>query len=398
MSDDPAPARRPSPRLIAILFALLFCALAIGYFLFLGVGYVPVFTQMRPGDAAAVVAQLDAKEIAYRLADGGTSVLVREDQADGARVAVAGSDVALKGGVGFELFNKSDMGLTDFAQRINYQRALQGELERSIMLIAEVESARVHLAVPERTIFRAERRNAKAAVELVIKPGRSFDVGRVAGVQQLVAFAVPDLTAADVVVLDGSGRVLSASAVDTPDLSPEAEEQRSVRGYYRARVRAALTQALPGVEAEVTVAALGDGAAGWSEGEARRNFRLRVIVATPAPLNDEDAAVAREAVVRAVALDEAAGDELVFRVGVGPSPVAAPAVETVAVPAPGVGAQAKAGIDWTPVGIALGLLLVFGAGTAAAVRRRGARMLNDAERAAMVARVRAALASGEAAA
>ena len=89
MSEAPAPARRPSPRLIAILFALLFAALAIGYFLFLRVGYVPVFTQMRPGDAAAVVAQLDAKEIAYRLADGGTSVLVREDQADGARVAVA---------------------------------------------------------------------------------------------------------------------------------------------------------------------------------------------------------------------------------------------------------------------------------------------------------------------
>lgn len=415
MSDDTAhsavAARRPSPRVIAGVFAGVFAALAIGYFLFLRTDYVPVFTQLRAGDASAIVAQLDSKEIGYRLADGGTSILVAEDQADDARLAIAGSDVALKGGVGFELFNKSDMGLTDFAQRINYQRALQGELERSIMMIAEVESARVHLAMPERTIFRADRRNAKAAVEVVVKPGRTFDAARVAGVQQLVGFAVPDLSPGDVVVLDGSGRVLSSPAQDDGNLSPDAEEQRSVQGYYRARARAALQQALPGATTDVTVAVLGDAPATWpavpeaaatdvaAPASPARNFRLRVIVGTPAPLNGDDAAAARDAVVGALALDQAAGDELTFRVGAGapgmspPIAVAAPREAPVAMPEPAVVA-AQGDLPLILIGVAT--LLALG-GAAFALRRHRAGRLSEDERAAMVARLRAALVADDAA-
>ena len=133
--SDASPQRQLPVRLIAIVFALVFGVLALGYFLFLRPGYVPVFSNLRPAEASAVAAQLDAKSIAYRLGDNGTTIAVPSDQADQARLLIAGSDVALKGGVGFELFNKSDMGLTDFAQKINYQRALQGELARTIMMM-----------------------------------------------------------------------------------------------------------------------------------------------------------------------------------------------------------------------------------------------------------------------
>jgi flagellar M-ring protein FliF len=409
VSADAPPSRRLTTRLTIIVFVVLFGLLALGYFMFLRPGYVAVFSQMRPAEASAIVAQLEAKKIPYRLSDGGTTILVPDDQADTARLAIGGSDVPIKGGVGFELFNKSDMGLTDFAQRINYQRALQGELERSIMMIDEVDTARVHLALPERTIFRSERSSAKAAVELVAKPGKVFDEPRVLGIQRLVAFAVPDLSATDVVVLDGNGRVLSQSDDQETFLSPDAEEQRSTQSYYRARARAALQQALPGVRADVTVIALGGysnppGAAASEVAPAStaldahpaaksaRNFRLRVIVATGAPLNAEETTLARNAVVAAMALDEAAGDELSFQVGIVPG---------IAAPAPASLPQASLAPDQSSVlpqeagtarsyWFAGGLLLLMGLGLLLSRARQRTR-LSAAERDAMVERVRAAL-------
>lgn len=402
--DAPAP-RRPSARLIGALFALLFGVLAFGYFLFVRVDYVPVFAQIRPSEASAIVAELENKGIGYRLADGGTTILVPSNQADATRLAIAGSDVAMKGGVGFELFSKSDMGLTDFAQRINYQRALQGELERSLMMLTEVESARVHLALPERTIFRSERSAAKAAVEIVAKAGQSLDAARVAGVQQLVAFAVPDLAPADVVVLDGNGRVLSA-ATEEPVLSPDAEERRSVRGYYRARARAAVQQALPAMRSDVNVLVLGDG--GWrgavdggtadmvgpdAAPSSVRNFRLRVTVTTSAPLNAADVALARDAVAAAVALDEAAGDQLSFQVGVtspATSPPVAAAAPTRDLPLPSAATTAAAPGGGPNGWIAGGILAAVAAMLALLSRRRAPR-LTMAEREAMIERVRATL-------
>jgi len=319
-----------------MLFVGIFGLLALGYVLFLRPAYVPVFGNLRPADAAAVVAQLDGKSIAYRLGDNGTSIAVPADQADQARLAIAGSDVALKGGVGFELFNKSDMGLTDFAQRINYQRALQGELERTIMMMDEIETARVHLAMPERALFRSERTPAKAAVELIAKPGRQPDSDRVAGIQRLVAFAVPDLAPADVVVLDSDGRVLSQSSGEDAMLSPDAEERQGVQRYYRARVRAALEPAFRGLAVDVKVLVLGKreaeipaapapaptAAAASETAEvkpAARSFKLRIVVATASPLNAEQTATARGLVTAATGLDEAAGDDLVFAVGAIPT-------------------------------------------------------------------------------
>lgn len=432
--SDASPPRQLPVRLIAIVFALVFGLLALGYFLFLRPGYVPVFSNLRPAEASAIAAQLDAKNIAYKLGDNGSTVAVSADQADQARLLIAGSDVALKGAVGFELFNKSDMGLTDFAQRINYQRALQGELERTIMLIDEVETARVHLAMPERSLFRSERSPAKAAVELIAKPGRQLDAERVAGIQRLVAFAVPDLAPADVVIVDEAGRVLSQSSAPEVSLTPEAEQQQAVQRYYRARARAAIEPALPGIQTDVRVVVLGKDevgapdanpaptpssaavvpgamatpAAGATSAPAstapasKRDFRLRIIVATAMPLDAEQTRLARNDVAAAVGLDEAAGDELSFQVGLGPTTDATPAARTGAIPiasVPPSGASASAapiGGIWLylMIGIALFLLVVV-----VQAIRLGARTprLSADEREAMIARIRSALQDREAA-
>lgn len=428
--SDASPQRQLPIRLIAMVFALVFGLLALGYFLFLRPGYVPVFSNLRPAAASAVAAQLDAKNIAYRLADNGTSIAVSSDQADQARLLIAGSDVGLKGGVGFELFNKSDMGLTDFAQRINYQRALQGELERTIMLIDEVDTARVHLAMPERSLFRAERSPSKAAVELIAKPGRQFDGERVAGIQRLVAFAVPDLVPADVVIVDEDGRVLSQSSAQDAFLSPDAEEQQGVQRYYRARVRAAIEPELPGVQTDVRVIVLGKDDVGTSGDAApapvatatpgaiaspgaiatpgvtaspqaalatpRRNFRLRIIVATGTPLDAEQTRLARTVVAAAVGLDEAAGDELSFQVGLGPTADATPAARTAAIPIAVVpptgvaGGAASFGGLWMYLMIGVGIVLLVVLAQAFRLGARTSRLSAD-EREAMIERIRAAL-------
>ena len=380
LASDDAPARLPT-RLIVLVFAAVFAALAFGYWFFLSGSYAPAFTGLRPAEASAVVGQLTAKNIPYRLADGGATILVPSGQVDPARLAIAGSDVPMKGGVGFELFNKSDMGLTDFAQRINYQRALQGELERSIMMLDDVETARVHLAMPERTLFRSDRNAAKAAVELVGKDGRRFDEARVAGIQRLVAFAVPDLAPADVVILDADGKVLSsAPAADDAVLTPEAEEQHAVSSYYRARIRSAITQALPGIQFEVKVlvdataatppkpepvpAATPVASASPAPVSARK-FGLRIVVATTAPLNAEDRALAQSALAASVGYDERLGDSVSFEIGIGGAMSPAVPVATLAM-------------------IALVLM-----------RRSAGAQLSDAERGAMVERLRAGLRAHE---
>lgn len=321
------------------IFVVVCLILAAGYYLFLRTDYVVLYTDLKPADASAIVVQLDAKGVSHRLRDNGTTILVPTDQADTVRLAVAGSDIPMKGAVGFELFNKSDMGLTDFAQKINYQRALQGELARTIMMMDGVESARIHLALPERSLFRGNRAVPKAAVEVITKLGRTLTPDRIAGIQQLVASAVPDLALGDVAILDGDGRIVSQAPPSQALQTPEIDEQTAARNYYSARAKAAIAALMPGLQVGVQTlimpkAGLGEPAtSAGSTTPARaanapvaggRDFQLRVTILTEAALNAEDQGVARNAVAAAVGLDEQHGDSLSFEVG--PTTIPSPAV------------------------------------------------------------------------
>lgn len=331
------------------IFVVLCLILAAGYYLFLRTDYVVLYTDLKPADASAIVTQLDAKGVSHRLRDNGTTILVPTDQADTVRLAVAGSDIPMKGAVGFELFNKSDMGLTDFAQKINYQRALQGELARTIMMMDGVESARIHLALPERSLFRGNRAVPKAAVEVIAKLGRTLTPDRIAGIQQLVASAVPDLALGDVAILDGDGRVVSQAPPSQALQTPEIDEQTAARNYYSARAKAAIAALMPGLQVGVQTlimpkAGAEPAASGGTTAPARpvntpvaggRDFQLRVTILTEAALNAEDQGVARNAVAAAVGLDEQHGDSLSFEVGPTTIPSPAPALSLAAKPAAG---------------------------------------------------------------
>ena len=218
----------------AMLIALV---LSLAWFLFIHTPYAPAFTKLKTDDAALIVDELKKQKMPYQLADSGTTVKVPQDQVDAVRLAILGGGLPLKGTVGFELFNKSDMGLTEFAQKINYQRALQGELARTLMTLDNVESARVHITLPDDGVFRDDRRPAKASVTLAPKLGALIGTRTIIGIQRLVASAVEGLDAINVVVLDESGRQLSGDVpVPLPDM-PNGAGQDPLELAWAEKVR-----------------------------------------------------------------------------------------------------------------------------------------------------------------
>lgn len=377
----------PSPRrqwlLIGGVFVVVLGLLGAAYWTFLRDGYATLADHVRPGEAAAIVAELDKRGTPYELRDGGTTVLVPSGEADATRLALVRTDV---GEVGFELFNKSDMGLTNFAQKINYQRALQGELVRTIALMDGVESARVHLALPERTLFRDDRIEPSAAVTVMMRGGTVPDAARVSGIQRLVAAAVPDLPAERVVVLDADGRVVSANAAPQP---VEGDATTAVENYYRARARAAIEAVRPGLRHDLRVDALAQGdaivdPANWTPGEAdgARNFRLRMTLVTPRPLDAGEQAALAAAIRPAVELDDAQGDTLSFETGTS-APQVVPAMPRYVPPV--VASEPVAAPIWWPWALAgLGFVALI----VVALRRARATKLSGAEQEAFAALLR----------
>jgi flagellar M-ring protein FliF len=169
-----------------------------------------LFTGLDPRDASQVVARLDKEKVAYRLDSGGTTVLVPERDVHRMRLALAAEGLPSGGTVGFELMDKTNLGATDFDRRVNYVRALQGELARTIMQIDGVEAARVHIVLPEPSIFVSKAQPATAAVMIKVRPLKEIDKSQVRGIANLVAKSVEGLRPEDVTIIDYHGKVLSS--------------------------------------------------------------------------------------------------------------------------------------------------------------------------------------------
>ncbi|MGA2185105.1 MAG: flagellar basal-body MS-ring/collar protein FliF [Bryobacteraceae bacterium] len=169
----------------------------------------PLYTNLSPEDAGVVVARVHESGAEYRLAANGTTVLVPSAKVDDLRLQLAAAGIPKTGRIGYELFDKTNFGATDFTEQINYHRALEGELERSMMGLSEVEQARVHLTFPKDSIFSEERQPAKASVLLKLKPGAKLTAQNVAAICHLTASAVEGLQPEQVSVLDMNGNLLS---------------------------------------------------------------------------------------------------------------------------------------------------------------------------------------------
>ncbi len=194
--------------LMTVSVVLLFVGLALWIFAGRAPAYVPLFTKLSLEDSGDVVAKLKEAKTPYQLAAGGATILVPEPALYETRLLLATKGVPRGGGAGFELFDKTNLGQTEFGERVEYQRALQGELARTIMTLNSVEDARVHLAIPEPQIFADQHEKPRAAVVLKLKQGATLSDGEVQGIVHLVATSVPELSSEDVSVISDGGRVL----------------------------------------------------------------------------------------------------------------------------------------------------------------------------------------------
>lgn len=202
--------------------------------------YQVLFADLSAGDAAAMTAELDRAKTPYVLADGGATILVPKDLVYKTRLKVMAKDVPLQGAVGFEVFNNADFGMTDFVQKVNYQRAIQGELTRTILAIEDVQAARVHLALPEQGLFRKTDTKPKASVTLTMKRGKEIMPEQIVGIQRLVAASVPDVSAADVTVLNQHGVALTRAIGLSEMPAEQIDAKRAAEDYLMRKLNGVL--------------------------------------------------------------------------------------------------------------------------------------------------------------
>ncbi|MFK7962775.1 MAG: flagellar basal-body MS-ring/collar protein FliF [Burkholderiaceae bacterium] len=172
--------------------------------------YKVLFANLSDRDGGAIIAALSQKNIPYKFAAGGDAILVPQDNVHGLRLELASQGLPRGDNTGFEILDEPRFGMTQFQERLSYQRGLQGELTRSIESLAAVESARVHLAIPENGGFLRGRQKPSASVLVRLLPGRVLTRNQTAGIINLVAASIPRLNPADVKVIDQDGALLSA--------------------------------------------------------------------------------------------------------------------------------------------------------------------------------------------
>lgn len=197
--------------------AVAVVACVIGLSLWAGrVEYKVLYSNLGPEDASSVIKALQADKITYQLADNGATILVPQEVVYDQRIKIAGEGGLVGQGIGFEIFDKVKVGQTDFVQKINYTRALQGELSRTISEFPSVESARVHLVIPHRSLFVEERQDPSASVVLKLnKPNTKPDQKEITAILNMMVMAVEGLDKNHVSITDNGGKVLYEPDEDT---------------------------------------------------------------------------------------------------------------------------------------------------------------------------------------
>ena len=181
--------------------------------------YRVLFSNLGDKDGGAVVAQLSQMNVPYKYAEGGGAILIPAERVHDVRLRLATQGLPKGSVAGFELMESNKFGMTQFQERLNFQRGLEGELTRSIQALSSVQSARVHLALPNQNGFFREQQKPSASVLVSLHPGRILDRAQLAGIVHLVASSVPELAPSAVSVLDDTGKLLSQS----PDSTAGAE-------------------------------------------------------------------------------------------------------------------------------------------------------------------------------
>ena len=200
--------------------------------------YVTLFGDLSPEDAQSITAKLKELKVPHKIENHGSVVMVPDGRVDEIRLELAGSNLPRGGGsIGNEIFDKSSLGATEFQQRIQKQRALEGELQRTIGSVASIAGSRVHLVMPERSVFATSRQVASASVVLKLRAGRALSKGEVASIVHLVSSAVPGLSPDQVSVIGTDGQMLHRpkSEGGGAESQDEKEQELAVKLSEKAR-------------------------------------------------------------------------------------------------------------------------------------------------------------------
>lgn len=219
--------------------------------------YAVLYSKLPSEDAAAIVQKLDADRVSYKLSGDGTSILVPLEKAPTIRMNLAVAGLPQGAGKGYELFDTMSMGATPFVQNMNYVRAIQGELARTIMQLEPVQSARVHIVQPDPTPFTRDEKPVTASVVIKTKPGMSLSRAATAGIVALTASSVKGLVPENVTVLDSDGRVLSEKRDPKGGMvsNDQLSYQREVESHLAQNAQEILTRLLGEGRAVVRVTA-----------------------------------------------------------------------------------------------------------------------------------------------
>jgi flagellar M-ring protein FliF len=246
------------PQQVGVAATLIGVLALAGAVIFVGshTEYHVLCAGLAPEDAALVTAKLKAQGVNYQLGGGGTTVLVPAEQVAQLRVDLAGEGLPTKGDKGFGLFDQTGFGTTPFTQHVNYQRALQAELAKTIMQIDPIISARVHIGRPEPSAFMNDRKPTTASVIVKLRPSAALSRHVAAGIVALVSRSVEGLARENVTLVDASGRVLSdEQGSEAGQMSAQVEQRRELENYLASKAENMLAQVLGPGRAIVRVTA-----------------------------------------------------------------------------------------------------------------------------------------------
>lgn len=232
---------RANPRIIFMIAAAAAISIVVALLFWMqGPVYRVLYSNISEQDGGAIVTQLSQMQVPYRFADHNGAIMIPEDQVYEVRLKLAQQGLPKGGSVGFELLDQEKFGISQFNEQVNFQRALEGELARTIETLGPVQSARIHLAIPKPSLFVREQKAPTASVTLTLQNGRTLDEGQVNAISYMIASAVSGLDAAHVTIVDQSGHLLSGSDTQNTQTT-QLKYIRQVEDDYQNRIQAILT-------------------------------------------------------------------------------------------------------------------------------------------------------------
>ncbi|EWG67261.1 Flagellar M-ring protein [Enterobacter sp. DC4] len=245
---------RANPRIIFIVAAAISISIIIALLLWARTpNYRVLYSNISEQDGGAIVTQLTQMQVPYQFAEHNGAIMVPEDKVYEVRLKLAQQGLPKGGAVGFELLDQERFGISQFSEQVNFQRALEGELSRTIETLGPVQSARIHLAMPKPSLFIREQKEPTASVTLTLQSGRALGDGQVNAIAYMIASAVPGLSADNVTIVDQAGHLLTQNGAQSAQTT-ELKYTQHIESDYQNRIQAILAPVVgsQNVRTEVT--------------------------------------------------------------------------------------------------------------------------------------------------